>query len=124
MADPMQAQGFEVVDEKGRVRARLGLLHEDAYGPIFGLALYSDAGRQRAWLALAPFGPHLGLDQAGNDAVVLAVSDAIDPHDYTGPVFALTKDDGPPLQLYPGVLESLVEVSDDDGAGSGEEDER
>lgn len=105
MDGPMKREGFEVVDKEGRVRARLGLLHEDSMGEVFGLATYDADGRERAWFCMAPTGPHLAFAERGDLAVLLGVSDPIDPADATGPLFVITAEDGTPVRLWPDVLD-------------------
>ena len=105
MNGPMRAEGYEVVDREGRVRARIGLLHEDPTGPVFGLGIYGTDGRIRAWLGTGPAGPHLAFDQGGDLAVLLGVSDALDTEEVTGPLFVIAADDGTPVRLWPDVLD-------------------
>ena len=101
MDGPMRAEGFEVIDDEGRVRARVGRLHTDHMGSVYGLGVYDTQGRVRAWLGTGPGGPHLAFDHEGDLGVLLGVSDAMDPEDDTGPVFVMTGDDGTPVRFWP-----------------------
>jgi hypothetical protein len=107
----VRVEGLEVVDGAGRVRARLGVLHEG--GSVFGLGLYDEDGDMRAWLATSPGGPHLVFDEGGDSAVVLGVNDGMDPGDLTGPIFVVAPEDTPPLRLWPDVLGGNVERTEE-----------
>lgn len=94
VAPVVRAHRFELVDQKGRVRAVLGDIGTpDAFAP--GLVLLDRRGRQRSWLALFAFGPMLCFEVDGNEVLNLGVSDdeaGDDDPDYDPVAFVMFAD--------------------------------
>lgn len=94
----LAAERVEVVDADGRVRLVLGDIgHPDRPGEVYGIALLGPDGRQRAWLALDPTGPVLGLDRHGNAVLELGVDDGTGEVLTTGAYLHLADGDGRPV---------------------------
>ena len=75
-ADIVRARRFELVDDRGRVRAVLGNLvryADDAFWP--GLTLRNAHGRDRVWLMVHDLGPELCFDLGGNTVAEVGVLD-------------------------------------------------
>jgi hypothetical protein len=69
----VRAQRFEMVDEKGRVRAVLGLLGSGE-DDVYGLRVQDEHGRARVWVAHDGPCAEVGLDHDGNTVAALTVA--------------------------------------------------
>jgi hypothetical protein len=74
-APVLRARRFELVDDRGRVRAVLGDVRGDFESSGWGLELYDDAGSARLVVLLAPWGPLISIAAAGNAVLELGHSD-------------------------------------------------
>lgn len=94
----VRAERIEVVDGRGRVRLVLGDIgNPERPGEVFGCALLSLDGRQRAWLTVDDSGASLGFDRAGNTVVELGVDDGTGEALTTGAYLHLSDRDGRPV---------------------------
>lgn len=79
MADPtraVRAHRFELLDDDDRLRAVLGPVGRHEGKTLYGLALYDEAGGERALLGVMPSGPLLSFVSGGDVALELGVADA------------------------------------------------
>lgn len=96
----VRSKRFELVDDRGQVRAVLANLSfgDDEYLP--GLTLLAPGGHQRVWLLAHDQGPELGFDMGGNNVLILGVTDpgraAVSP----GPHLILCDPDGDVVQEW------------------------
>lgn len=106
----VRSKRFELVDDRGQVRAVLGnlALDDEAYLP--GLTLLTPGGRERVWLIVHEQGPELGFDMGGNNVLVLGV---IDPGRGTlrpGPYLTLCDPDGGVVREWRVDLDGELEI--------------
>lgn len=72
----VRAERFEVVDERGRVRAVIGSIEEEADGEeVVGVELRDPDGSPRGTFGLSSDGPWLIFELGGNLLVHLGVND-------------------------------------------------
>lgn len=112
MGEPIQTEQVEIIDGEGRVRARLGSLKGDRFGPHYGLALYGPGGEHRGSFALGPSGPYLLLDDEGDNGVFVTVYDRGGPEaGALGPRIIVGGGDGPEAHIWPDLLAPLHEAA-------------
>lgn len=79
----VRTRRIEVVDDRGRVRVMIGMVGLGE-GPIFGLVVQDENGRDRAWVQHEGPAAEVGLDHEGDTVAALRVDDDGDGHLFLG----------------------------------------